>query len=360
VSEDWGPFEIAGSAVAPGESRDLRLRVTETYIAEPVSIPLTVVRGAEPGPTVFVTSSVHGDELNGVGVVRDLLSDHAGGIRAGTLIAVPVVNVPGFLRLERRLPDGRDLNRNFPGNPKGSLTSRLAHAIFEQVVAVSDFGIDLHTGGGGRANYPHIRADLTRPPVRDLAHAFGAPLLLDDPGPDRSLRRTATERGIPTVVFEAGIARRFERHFIEEGLRGVLAALAHLGLTDFPATSRTSVPITESRWLRARAGGILDLRVALGQPIGRGDLISVNTNPFGHERTALDAPFSGVVLGLTSVPLVHPGDPVCHLARVGPEDFRKWWDRWHEITDDKGLKSFAHEALRPDASRPLQPSDRVL
>lgn len=327
----WGSLRFAGTEVEPGDNADLKLKVGETYTSEPVSISVTVIRGREPGPTLFVTASVHGDELNGVGIVRDLLADQDLSDLRGTLIAVPVANVPGFLTLERNAPDRRDLNRSFPGNERGSLTSRSARILFREVLRRSDFGIDLHTGGGERTNFPQIRADLTRPEVARLAHGFGLPLVVHGKGPARSLRRTAVEHGIPTIVYEAGSTRHFERRFIEIGLHGVLNVLRHLHmLPGNPVVPRTRIDVRETRWLRARAGGILDLRVALGQPLRRGHLVSLNTNPFGHERSQLKSQSSGIVIGLTRSPLVHPGDAICHLARVGGDELDTWTALWQE------------------------------
>lgn len=331
---DWGPFLFSDTEVAPGESADLRLKVSESYTADPVSIAVTVVRGREPGPTLFVTASIHGDELNGVGIVRDLLAEERLAGLTGTLIAVPVTNVPGFLTLDRHAPDRRDLNRSFPGNKRGSLTSRLAGILFREVVERSDFGIDLHTGGGERSNFPQVRADLSSPRVARLAQDFGLPLVIHGPGPRRSLRRMAVLHGVPTIVYEAGSPRRFERRFIEAGLRGVLSVLHRLGmLPGDPATPPVSIEVRETRWLRARAGGILDLRVQLGQPVERGQLISVNTNPFGRERSQLKSNASGIVIGLTRLPLVHPGDAVCHLARVERRALDAWVDLWRNEPD---------------------------
>ena len=328
---DWGPFQFSDTEVAPGESADLRLKVSESYTADPVSVAVTVVCGAEPGPTVFVTASIHGDELNGVGIVRDLLAEERLAGLKGTLIAVPVTNVPGFLTLDRHAPDRRDLNRSFPGNPRGSLTSRLAGILFREVVERSDFGIDLHTGGGERSNFPQVRADLSSPEVARLARHFGLPLVIDGTGPRRSLRRTAVLHGVPTIVYEAGSPRRFERRFIEAGLQGILSVLRRLEmLPGEPVTPPVSIQVRESRWLRARAGGILDLRVQLGQPVERNHLISVNTNPFGRERSQLRSKASGIVIGLTRLPLVHPGDAVCHLARVDRKVLDAWAELWRE------------------------------
>jgi len=330
AEKSWGALDFAGTRVAPGESGEIRLKVSETYTAEVVAIPVTVLRGKAPGPALFLSASIHGDELNGVGIIRDLLNDHPWDELAGTLVAVPVANVPAFLNQDRRLPDRRDLNRSFPGSSRGSLTSRVARALFDEVIKRCDFGVDLHTGGGDRSNYPQLRADLDVPEVADLARAFGSPFVVHGKGPERSLRRTAVRAGVPTVVFEAGSPRRFERPAIEAGKLGVLNVLRHLSmLPGEPEPPPLAFQVRESRWVRARAGGILDLKVELGQPVSRGEEISLNTNPFGRERSALKAPHSGVVLGLTQLPLVHPGDAICHLARLERSELAAWREVWH-------------------------------
>lgn len=325
-----GAFSLCGTEVALGETAELRLKVAESYTAEPVTVPVTVVRGT-PGPTLFVTATVHGDELNGVGILRGLLNDaDFSGLR-GTLIAVPVVNVPGFLNQDRRLPDRRDLNRSFPGSRGGSLTSRLADTLFREVIRRSDFGIDLHTAGGERTNYPQIRADLSNPGVAELAQAFGCPLMVDGAGPEGSLRRVAVEAGVPTVVYEAGSARRFEKPFISVGIAGVLNVLRYLKMMPGePVSPPLLFAIARTHWVRAHAGGILDLKVDLGQPLRRGQTISVNTNPFGRERSQLKAPHAGIVLGLTQLPLVHPGDAICHVARLEPREIEAWREHWSQ------------------------------
>ncbi|HWM91388.1 MAG TPA: succinylglutamate desuccinylase/aspartoacylase family protein [Thermoanaerobaculia bacterium] len=327
-SRHRAPLSLCGTRVALGETADLRLKVGESFTAEPVTVPVTVVRGG-PGPTLFVTATVHGDELNGVGILRDLLNHtDFSGLR-GTLIAVPVVNVPGFLVQDRRLPDRRDLNRSFPGSRKGSLTARLADTLFREVIRQSDFGIDLHTGGGERTNYPQVRADLADPRVAELAEAFGIPLIVGGGGPEGSLRRTAVAAGVPTVVYEAGSARRHERPFIEVGIAGILSVMRSLRmLPGEPDRPPLRLRVERTHWVRAQAGGILDLQVELGQPLRRGTPISLNTNPFGRERSQLKSPYAGMVLGLTQLPLVHPGDAVCHLARLEAEELAAWEAWW--------------------------------
>ncbi len=327
-SGTWGALRFGGKTIAPGESVEVRLEASELYTADPLYVPLTIVRGARPGPTVFLTAAVHGDELNGVAIVRDFLIDQDLSNLAGCLIAVPVVNVPGFLNQTRTLPDGRDLNRSFPGNADGSFTARLAHRIFHDVVRRSDYGIDLHTAGGDRANFPHVRADLGDPRATELATAFGCPIVIHGRGPAGALRKVAAEAGVPTIVYEAGSARVFERRWIDIGMLGVLRVLRHLGMLDGEEVAQPSLllEVKKSSWLRANAGGILDLKVSLGDPIRRGQVISVNTNPFGRERNQLEAPTGGIVIGLTRSPLVHPGDAVCHLARLRARDVARWRD----------------------------------
>lgn len=322
----WGAFRFAGRDVAPGEAAELRLEVSEYYTAEPLVIPVTVIRGLRPGPTLFLTAAVHGDELNGVAIIRGLLIDQDFTDLAGTLIAVPVVNVPGFLSQSRTLPDNRDLNRSFPGSAEGSFTARMAHRVFQDVIRRSDYGIDLHTAGGDRTNYPQIRADLSDPGAAGLATAFGTPVVIHARGPVGALRRVAAAAGVPTLVYEAGSARVFERRFIDEGLAGVLNVMRHLEMLDGgpPAEPALRLEVRKSTWLRAGAGGILDLKVSLGEAVKRGQVISVNTNPFGRERNQLVSPAGGIVIGLTRSPLVHPGDAICHLARLRARDVARW------------------------------------
>jgi len=329
MAPTWGELELGGHRVAPGQTAEIRLKVAETYTAEEVAVPVTVVRGGRRGPTLFLVASVHGDELNGVGVIRDLLNEGRWEGLVGTVIAVPVANPPAFLIQDRRLPDRRDLNRAFPGSVRGSLTARLARVLYQEVIKRSDFGIDLHTAGGERANYPQVRADLDDPRTAALAAAFGGPLVVHGRGPDRSLRRAAIAAGVPTIVYEAGSPRRLERPYIEVGKRGVLNVLVHLGmLPGERVPPPVSLEVRETHWIRARAGGILDLKVDLGQPLSRGQEISQNTNPFGRERSTLKAPHSGVAIGLTRLPLVHPGDAICHLARVPARELAAWREAW--------------------------------
>src|SRR4051794_23219925 len=224
------PFSLSGIKIAPGETREIYLKVSESYLSGGIQIPVTVIRGQRPGPTGFVLAAVHGDEINGVDIVRRLIFDIGHEKLAGTLIAIPVVNIPGFLTQSRYLPYHRDLNRFFPGKRKGNNAERFASRIFAEIIQKCDFGIDLHTAASGRVNLPHVRGDMNHPRVRKLARAFGATVLVDQAGVKGSLRREATDAGVPTILFEAGETARFSQKISLAGLRGVLSVLSEMGM----------------------------------------------------------------------------------------------------------------------------------
>ncbi len=304
-----------GQSIRRGEVRDIRLKVSESYTGNPVEIPLRVLRAREPGPGVFVTAAVHGNELNGTGIVHELMFEHPLDLRAGTLILAPVVNVFGVEYQDRYMPDRRDLNRNFPGSPNGSLTRRIAHALFSQLIPQCDFGIDLHSAAQQRVNFPNLRGDLSIPGVRRLAEAFGCELIVNGVGPEGSLRREACTAGCPTIILEAGEPCKIEPAVLEIGYRGVRNVLIELGMLDGePTTPTYQTHVDRTRWVRAQVGGILRFHVAPGSIVERGQPIATNTSVFGKDRSVLICPEDGVVLGMTTLPTVKPGEPVCHIA----------------------------------------------
>jgi len=310
------PFAIAGQRVAAGQQADLMLKVSETYLGDNVAIHLRVIRAKRPGPVVFVTAAIHGDELNGVGVIHDLLFTDSLQLTHGTLILVPVVNVFGFEANERYLPDRRDLNRSFPGSPNGSLASRVAHAFFENVVRQCDYGIDLHTAAIQRTNYPNIRAKLSDPKIRHIAEAFGAELLISGAGPEGSFRREACQAGCPTICVEAGEPWKIEPAIVQFGVRGVRNVLITLGMMKGRASSPAyQTRVNRTTWVRAKVGGMLRFHVAPGQIVRTGQEIASNSTLMGEEQNVLTAPIDGIVLGMTTLPAVKPGEPVCHIGR---------------------------------------------
>ena len=306
---------IAGHPVSPGENIDLALRIGQRAVGTPVDLPVRVVRAVEEGPTVFVSGAVHGDELNGTGIIHELMFNTEFTLLRGTLILVPVVNLYGLEAGMRYMPDRRDLNRCFPGSPKGSMASRTAHAFFDGIVKQCDYGIDLHTAAEGRTNFPNVRGDLKNRRLSDFARSFGCELMVNGAGPEGSLRRAATDAGCPTIILEAGEPNKIEPGVVELGVRGILSALSGLGMLDatFPKPAYQT-RVDKSVWVRAETGGILRCHVTPGQVVEAGDPIATNLDLFGAEQNLLCSPIDGVVLGMTVSPVVQPGEPVCHVA----------------------------------------------
>lgn len=309
--------EIGGTAIAPGERRSLQLPVAELYNSAPVHMPVEVVRGRRDGPTLFVCAAVHGDEINGVEIIRRLLRNSALQRMRGTLIAVPIVNVQGFLSMSRYLPDRRDLNRSFPGSERGSVAGRLAWMFAQEIVAKSDCGIDLHTGAIHRSNLPQVRANLSDPETAALAAAFAAPVMLDANLRDGSLREHAAQQGIPMLLYEAGEALRFDETAIRAGVRGVLNVMRCLGMLARGRAKAAAEPLvaTSSYWQRAEQSGILRCHVGLGARVKKGQLLATISDPFGHEELALSSRSAGLVIGRSNLPLVNEGDALFHIAR---------------------------------------------
>jgi len=337
-------IEIAGQRFGPGAIADAEIAASESSAGNPVVVPVRVWRGPEPGPVVSVTGTVHGDEINGLGAVRTLILEPGFELRRGTLLLTPVVSVPAFERSSRYMPDRRDPNRAFPGTPTGSLTSRFVHAVFSEVVVKADYLIDLHSAAQRRTNYPNVRADLDHPGVRALAELFGAELVVHGRGPEGSLRRAAVEAGVPAIILEAGEPWKFEPAMMEVAVRGVRSVLAGLGMIDAtpdaPHTPQFRVFARETRWVRSDHGGILRFHVGPGDDVDAGQVLATVTTLLGRELGRLEAPEAGVVLGMTTMPTVVPGDPFCHIAypEGGIEAIRRSRRRARGETLDERLR----------------------
>jgi uncharacterized protein len=312
-------LSIGGAAVPAGARSDLLLAVSESYIGDRTSIPVTVVNGERPGPVLFVTAAVHGDELNGIGIVRELLGLLEPGVIAGTLVCVPVVNVYGMMSHSRYLPDRRDLNRFFPGSPTGSTASRIAHTLMTEVIVQADAGIDLHTATNHRMNVPQVRIGADDDEAYRLAQAFGAPVLIHGNRREGSLRDAAGAIGVPVLTYEGGEAMRFEDDVIAVGTAGVQRVMAALGMLEGapPQPGKPDVESDEAHWVRAERGGILDLHVSPGDRVAVDQSLWTLTGPFGRERSHKTSPYAGTVIGMTTSPLVNPGDAVVHIAVPG-------------------------------------------
>lgn len=309
-------LRIGGVSVRRGQARRIDIPIARLPAGTFLSLPVRVVHGRSPGPRIWLDAALHGDEINGVEIIREVLGRLDPKAVRGTVVAVPIVNVFGFVAESRYLPDRRDLNRSFPGSPTGSLAARVAHLFMTEIVQRCTHGIDLHTGSDDRTNVPHVRADLGTPAVRALAEAFGTPLIVDSRPREGSLRQAAGRLGIPCIVYEAGEARRFHAEAVDQGVTGVLRVLAALKVADVGVSRPAAAArrIDKTRWVRATQSGILRLGVRLGDAVTRHQVLGTIADAFGEEPTPIRAPVRGIVLGLTEHPLVHRGDAVVHLA----------------------------------------------
>lgn len=308
-----GPW--IGDEFAAGTRGVRSLVVSENFSGGEVTIPIYIWKGQRPGPTVAVTAAVHGDEINGTGTIRSIIRDEPFSLVAGTLVMVPVVNLLGFERHSRYLPDRRDLNRSFPGTSGGSLASRIASSFFKQVIRHCDYCIDLHTAAVRRTNFPNIRGNMRDPRVRAFARAFGTELIVSGAGPKGSLRQAATKAGCATIILEAGEVWKVEPAVVEYAIRGITNCLRFLKMVEGePIIPSYRLETDTTSWVRATSGGFLEFHVAPGDIVHQNDPLATNSDLLGEEEHTIRAPRDGIVLGMTTMPSVAPGDPVCHLT----------------------------------------------
>lgn len=308
-------LDILGQRIAPGSAERLSWSATELFEGVPVSTPVLVVNGSRPGPTLCLTAAVHGDELNGIEIVRRVLHDVDPKKLAGAIVGVPIVNVQSFRRGARYLPDRRDLNRYFPGNPTGSSAARIAHSFFTEVVSHCDSLVDLHTGSLERANLPQIRADLRDPDVLTLTEGFGSMVVLHSPPIAGSLRHAATMIGIPTVTIEAGGPSQLELAEVQHGVKGIETLLSSLGMVKRLRWWGDPEPVYyRSSWVRADNGGILLADVSLGSSVREGQVLGLVIDPMSNARVEVRSPYSGRVIGMVRNSVVMPGDAAFHIG----------------------------------------------
>ena len=309
---------LLGSEIARGSERQLSLYVSESFAGYSLRTPVLVSAGPEPGPTLCLTAGIHGDELNGIEVVRRVFERLEIEAFRGALVGIPIVNLHGFRRTSRYLPDRRDLNRYFPGNEVGSSASRIAYAVFERIVRQCDFLVDLHTGSFHRTNLPQLRGDLTRPEVLALARGFGAATVVHSFGRPGTLRRAATEAGIPAITYEAGEPMRLQEEEVERGVEVVRRLLAALGMVDgLPHTENPTHVYLRSRWVRVDDGGILLSRAKLGEEVASGDVLGTVTDPISNERSIVFSPYEGRLIGMALNQVVIPGFAAFHIGLKG-------------------------------------------
>lgn len=316
-------FQINGSQIAPGTRATVDVPVSTLSDHTPVTLSVHVIHGKKPGPVMFVSAAIHGDEVIGVEIVRRLLKAEALKTISGTLLAVPIVNTFGFLNNTRYLPDRRDLNRCFPGGPEGSMASRLAHIFMSEVVARSDVGIDLHSAAIHRTNMPQLRLTPDNARLRDLGQAFAAPVMMNSKLRDGSLRMAAEEIGVDVLLYEGGEGLRFDELAARAGVSGILRVMRHLKMIPAKGVPRARVkPVFcgQSGWYRAPAGGLFRGYLTTGDTVSPGTVLGAVTDPFGEVETEVVSDDEGIIIGRTNMPVVYEGEALFHIAETPRAD----------------------------------------
>ena len=312
------PFEIGGESIKSGEQKAVYLPIPDLYTHNSMTWPVYVVQGKYSGPVLFLSGAVHGDEINGVEIIRRVLKSKIVKRLRGTLIALPVVNIFGFINQTRYLPDRRDLNRAFPGSERGSLAARMANLFLQEIVSRCTHGIDLHMAAIHRDNLPQVRAVLSDPETEKMARAFISPVIVDTPIVEGTLRSAAQKLSVPVIVYEAGEALRFDEVAIRAGVKGVISTMRDLGM--LPGSTRIKKQVEpfvarSTTWTRASKSGILRTVKTLGALVDKGEIMGIISDPFGEEEESVCAPSEGIIIGRTNIPLVNEGEALFHLAR---------------------------------------------
>jgi predicted deacylase len=301
--------------VEAGKTRRIDVNIAKLPSHSSIDISITVSRAEKDGPTLLLSGGLHGDEINGIEIVRRMIEHDLHVPERGTVICIPIINIYGFIHFSRYVPDGKDVNRSFPGNKNGSLASRVAYFMTHEIVPKIDYGIDFHTGGADRTNYPQIRGMMKNDLVGDLAKAFNAPFTLDSKYRAKSLRQSAAKKQKQIIVYEGGESARFDEYAIQNGIDGARRVMHYLQMTsESPEAEKPSIMIKKSSWLRARVSGLFQTEVETGQRVSKNERVGVITDPFGEFKVTLKAPAQGYVIGLNNNPIVHQGDAVMHIG----------------------------------------------
>jgi uncharacterized protein len=306
---------IAGQFIRPGEFKEININIARLPSRTMIDTPIYVYRGMEDGPVLALTAGMHGDEINGMEIVRRMLDNGYNRVKRGTVLCMPIINMYGFLNYSREVPDGKDVNRSFPGSKTGSLASRVAWHITHEIIPAIDYGIDFHTGGAMRTNYPQIRCVMQNEKNIELAAAFHAPFTIDSPFRPHSLRQTAAKHEKNIIVYEGGESIRYDQFAIEEGVNGTLRVMKHLNMIDeAPKTMIENKIIWSSSWVRAKYAGLFQPSIQSGELLSKNQVIGNITDPFGSFKEILKSPSDGYVVGLNNNPVVNAGDALLHLG----------------------------------------------
>jgi len=306
---------IAEHEIRPGEFKEININIARLPSRTQIDTPIYVYRAVQPGPVLALTAGMHGDEINGMEIVRRIIDAGHNRVARGTTVCMPIINVYGFLNYSREVPDGKDVNRSFPGSKLGSLASRVAYHMTNDIIPNIDFGVDFHTGGAMRANYPQVRCMMQEPKNVELANAFNAPFTIDSPFRPHSLRQTAAKKGKNIIVYEGGESLRMDHHAIEEGVNGTLRLMKHLNMIDWaPEAKHENKIIWSSSWARARTAGLFLPAIQCGDLVHKSQLIGTLTDPFGEFKEQIKSPSTGYVVGLNNNPVVNAGDALMHIG----------------------------------------------
>ncbi|WP_406685508.1 succinylglutamate desuccinylase/aspartoacylase family protein [Seonamhaeicola sp. MEBiC1930] len=309
---------ILNETIAPGESKEVSFDVANLHTSTPVHIPVIIERSKKPGPTVLFTAGIHGDEVNGVEIVRQLIAKEINKPKRGTIICMPVINIFGFINLNREFPDGRDLNRVFPGSPKGALASRVAYKLIHEVIPHVDYIMDFHTGGSDRFNAPQIRIVEDDIELKQLAKIFGAPFVLYSKNLNKSFRNTCYKLNIPLLLFEGGKSFHIDDIVTNTGVNGAKRILKHLEMLNSKfkssAPKKPCVFIKESKWVRAKYSGMFKPTIKLNSKVQKGDLLGNITDPYGKLNYFVKSPNSGYIININEAPIVYQGDALFHVS----------------------------------------------
>lgn len=305
---------INGRKIGLGEQAEVLLKVARLPTYTNIDLPVQIYRAKTDGPVLLLTGGLHGDEINGIEIVRRMIAEHLVMPKKGSIIAIPLVNAYGFIQSERGLPDGKDINRSFPGSKRGSLAKLLAYTLMNEIVPRIDYGIDFHTGGASRANYPQIRCTLDIDMNKKLAEAFAPPFIIDSKLIDKSFRKAAHKKGKHILVYEAGESMRYAEYGIREGINGTLRLMKYLGMIESAPDPHQSKIYHKSTWVRAKYAGLFQAKLELGEQVKKGQILGYISDPFGKEWFKSKSLHSGSIIGLNYAPVVHKGDALVHLA----------------------------------------------
>jgi predicted deacylase len=309
------PFTIHKTEVKPGEHKVIRLQVGRLPSDTLIHLNIDVYRSKKPGPTMLVMGGVHGDEINGIEIIRRAIAQGLfKNLAVGNVIAIPVLNIYGFNNFSREVPDGKDVNRSFPGNSRGSLASRVANIISKKILPLVDFGIDFHTGGHSNYNYPQVRYSIGHEESRTLGEAFAAPLLIAKKTIPKSFRRVALDQNVPILTYEAGENLRLDGYSIEKGLAGIKRIMQSKGMIEGTPSEEKVLHFTKTTWMRAVGSGLFQWMKCSGQKVFKGERLAIICDPYGKTETPVLASTDGYIIGHNNAPVVNPGDALFHIA----------------------------------------------